>query len=105
MSWTDFYPVFDDELSAEFERLVTPSEFGELEEWCAVARRVNVRPARYRVAASLFWKNLVGEEGELPVVSREQMMDADKLGLISRHAPWDHYVKPLLAGAALLREA
>ncbi len=32
-------------------------------------------------------------------------MDADKLGLISRYAPWDHYAMPLLEGAVLLSEA
>lgn len=53
----------------------------------------------------MFWKNLVAAEGELTVVSREQMKEADKLGLVSRHAPWEHYVEPLLKGAVLLREA
>jgi hypothetical protein len=105
MSWTEFYPVFDESQLSEFEELATPAERAELDEWCAVARRINERPAPHRVAVSLFWKNLVAEEGELAVVSREQMMDADKLGLISRYAPWEHYVEPLLKGAALLREA
>jgi hypothetical protein len=104
MSWTDFYPVFDESQIADYEQLATLPERMELEELCAVVRRINERPARHRVAVSLFWKNLVAEEGELAVVSREQMKDADKLGLISRYAPWDHYVKPLLKGAALLQK-
>ncbi|MES2659323.1 MAG: hypothetical protein V4689_11955 [Verrucomicrobiota bacterium] len=57
------------------------------------------------MAVSLFWKNLIEEESSLDVVSREQMKDADRLGLISRYAPWEHYVVPLLKGAALLRKA
>ena len=105
MSWTDYYPILEESHMSDYEEFVTPFERAELEEWCAVARSINGRPARHRVAASLFWKNLVAEEGELAVVSREQMKDADKLGLISRYAPWEHYVKPLLEGAALLRKA
>jgi hypothetical protein len=105
MSWNDFYPIFDESQIVEYEQLVTLNERAELEEWCGVARRINERPARHRVSVSLFWKNLMAEERELAVVSREQMMDADKLGLISRYAPWDHYVKPLLKGAELLEKA
>lgn len=105
MSWTDFYPVFDDVQIAEDQQRATLPERVGLEEWCAVSRRINERPARHRVVVSLFWKNLRAEETDLTVVSREQMMDAGELGLISRYAPWDHYVKPLLKGAALLREA
>ncbi|RYD22661.1 MAG: hypothetical protein EOP88_07240 [Verrucomicrobiaceae bacterium] len=105
MSWSDFYPVFEDSQSAEYEDVATGLEKSELEDWCAVSRRINERPARHRVSVSLFWKNLVAEERELAVVSREQMMDADRLGLISRYAPWDHYVQPLLKGAVLLQKA
>lgn len=105
MSWSDFYPVFEDLHISEYEELVTNIERVELEDWCEVSRRINERPARHRVATSLFWKNLLADEGELTVVSREQMMDADNLGLISRYAPWDHYVKPLLRGAGVLGKA
>jgi hypothetical protein len=73
MSWTDFYPVFDDDQITDYELHATLSERAELEAWCAVARRVNERSASHRVAVSLFWKNLVAAEGELAVVSREQM--------------------------------
>ncbi len=105
MSWTDFYPVFDQSHVSDYEKLGSQSERAELEGWCAVSRRINERPALHRVAVSLFWKNLDAEEEELTVVSRQQMMDAAKLGLISRYAPWDHYVKPLLKGARILRKA
>ncbi len=105
MSWSDFYPVFEESQISEYVRIATPEERAELEEWCVVDRRINDRPARHRVAVSLFWKNLTAAEGEVLVVSREQMMNADKLGMISRYAPWDHYVKPLLKGAVLLRKA
>ena len=104
MSWTDVFPVFTDEQVMEYQQVATPEEVAELNEWLGVGRRVNERPARHRVAVSLFWKNLVAEEGELRVENREQMMDAEKLGLISRYAPWEHYVEPLLKGAVLLRE-
>jgi len=81
MSWTDYYPVFDEAKIADYEQLATLPERVELKEWCAVSRKINERPEKHRVAVSQFWKNLVAEEGELAVVSREQMKDADKLGL------------------------
>lgn len=105
MSWSEYFPVFEDFQVSDYEQVAAVAERSELDDWCAVDRRINERPARHRVAASLFWKNLRAEEGDLTVASREQMMNADKLGLISRHAPWEHYVTPLLKGAALLREA
>jgi hypothetical protein len=104
MSWTDVYPVLTDEQLSDYERLATCEDRLELDEWCGIARRINGRPARHRVAVSLFWKNLDADEAELGVTGREQMQNAEELGLISRHAPWQHYVEPLLKGADLLRE-
>ncbi len=43
-------------------------------------------------------------QAELPPITRDRMMNAVELGLVSRYAPWDHYVQPLLDGAALLAE-
>jgi hypothetical protein len=105
MSWTDFYPILDDAQVTEYEQLATLPERVELDEWCAVTRIINPRPSTHLVAVSLFWKNLTAEENDLQVLGRQQMKDAASLGLISRFAPWDHYVKPLLEGAAILQKA
>ncbi|MEI7909897.1 MAG: hypothetical protein WCK77_09705, partial [Verrucomicrobiota bacterium] len=76
-----------------------------LDGWCDVARVVNPQAGKHLVVASLFWKNARKEEGELPPITRQLMMDAAKLGLVSRFAPWNHYVLPLLDGARTLKEA
>ncbi len=105
MSWTDVFPVFSDEQIDDYRAGVTPEEQAMLDEWCGVARTINSRAGKHLVAATLFWKNSTNHEGELPPVTREMMKDAARLGLVSRYAPWEHYVQPMLDGAAALREA
>ncbi|MCW1915663.1 DUF3431 domain-containing protein [Luteolibacter sp. GHJ8] len=102
MSWTDIFPVFTDEQVEEFQQKATPEDHALLEEWCGVAEIINPREGRHLVAASLFWKNSTTAEGDLPPISRELMKDARKQGLVSRFAPWDHYVQPLIDGAKSL---
>ena len=103
MSWTDIFPVFTDEQVARYQAEASADELVMLEEWCAVARVINPRKGGHLVAASLFWKNNRQSEGELPRITRELMMNASKLGLVSRYSPWEHYVLPLLRGAEELK--
>lgn len=102
MSWTDVFPVLTDEQVIEFQEKADPGEMAELEEWFGVARTINGRETRNVVAASLFWKNCNPWQPELPPITRDLMLNAVELGLVSRYAPWDHYVQPLLDGAAIM---
>jgi hypothetical protein len=104
MSWTDIYPVLTDEQLAEYQSSVSADEAEKLAELLDVARTVNGRDGKHLVVTSLFWKKAQNAEGELPPITRELMMNAAKEGLISRYPPWDHYVQPLLDGAAYLHE-
>ncbi len=104
MSWTDVFPVLNDGQVAAYRDQATPDEEILLDDWCAVSRTLNPRSGTDLVAVSLFWKHAFGHDGELPPVTRELMMEAGKHGLISRFAPWEHYVTPLLDGARLLAE-
>lgn len=104
MSWTDVFPVLSDDQIADYQLNVTGLEATLLDEWFGVERTENERIGKHLVATSLFWKNLVKAEGELPPVTRERMMNAGQFGLVSRYAPWEHYVMPLLEGARSLRE-
>ncbi len=104
MSWTNCYPVFEDSQITDFENIATLSERSELDDWFAVERHINSQTSTHLVAVSLFWKNLRAEDGELEVMDREQMKNAAKLGLVSFFPPWEHYVMPLLKGAAILRK-
>lgn len=103
MSWTDIFPVFSDEQVTEYQKDATREDEALLTEWLGVAKVINPRQGRHLVAASLFWKNNRQSEGELPEITRELMMNAGKLGLVSRYSPWEHYVLPLLRGAEELR--
>jgi hypothetical protein len=105
MSWTDVFPVFTDELIEQYLAKTKPEDELLLDEWCAIARVFNPQKSQHLVVANLFWKNFEAGEGELPPITRKLMKNAKKLGLISRYPPWEHYVLPLLEGAAKLRLA
>ena len=103
MSWPDIYPILTDEMVELYECDVTATARNELDDAFAVRRLVNARQCKHLVSTSLFWKNPGAEEAELPPITKELMQNAAKHGLVSRHAPWDHYVLPLLQGAVLLQ--
>lgn len=94
-----------DELLEVFHAGASEAELAYLDELLSVERTFNIQQGSHLVATSLFWKNSSGSEGELPMITRERMKGADKLGLISRFAPWDHYVQPLLDGSAALKKS
>jgi hypothetical protein len=102
MSWTDVFPVLSEAQVSEFQQSATDVERELLDEWCGVARVVNAQEGKHLVAASLFWKHAHKVDGDLPEISREVMKNAKKLGLVTRFSPWEHYVEPLLEGAAAL---
>lgn len=98
------FPVFTDEQVAQYQAEASADELAMLEEWCGVAKTINPQNGKHLVVANLFWKNCGKDEGDLPPITREVLMNARELGLVSRFAPWDHYVRPLLHGAAELKE-
>lgn len=104
MSWTDVFPVLSDDQIVEYESLATESDRALLAGLCGVARVENPQFGPHLVATSLFWKPAHAAEPPFPVPNRQLLKDAARLGLVSRHAPWEHYVKPLLDGAEKLRE-
>ena len=144
MSWTDIFPVLDDELLGSYRAGVTPEERAEFEEWFRV--KEVIKPANCRalfskskdnrqdvcgsrstpkqasegcsseviegpdlglppsihrsaishvVSATLFWKHVNGKDPELPRPTREMLVDAKRMGLVKRFAPWDSYIAPL----------
>ncbi|MEI7912109.1 MAG: hypothetical protein WCK77_20950 [Verrucomicrobiota bacterium] len=86
MSWTDVFPVLTDEQVADYQLNATFEDTELLDGCCDVARVVNPQAGKHLVVASLFWKNARKEEGELPPITRQLMMDAAQLGLVSRFA-------------------
>jgi hypothetical protein len=104
MSWTAVFPVLTEAQVAEYECDATPDERAEVAAWTEVARVINPQQGKHLIATSLFWKPAQAAENDFPRPTREVLRDAAKLGWVSRHAPWEHYVQPLLDGARALRE-
>lgn len=104
MSWTECFPVLTEEMVEKYEAGATPEERAEHEDWFSVKRIINRRKTAHTVAFSLFWRQAHQDDGELPALDRETLMKANEKGLVKRFAPWEHYVEPLLEGAARLRE-
>lgn len=48
------------------------------------------------VSATLFWKHVNIADPELPSPTREMLVDAKRMGLVKRFAPWSSYIEPLL---------
>ena len=92
MSWTNVFPVLTEEMVSEYKETVTPVEKAELHEWLGVKKRLNLKPSPHLVSVSVFWKNLRQEEPDLPPLTRELLMNAPALGIVRRHAPWEHYI-------------
>ena len=53
-------------------------------------------PRRHIVSATLFWKHVNDGDPELPLPTRERMVDARRMGLVKRFDPWGSYVEPLV---------
>lgn len=96
MSWTESFPVMDDEMVDEFVQLATSDEKSQLEEWYAVEQIVNAQDKGHVLAMSLFWKPSISSEIAYPVPTREILKDPSALGLELRFEPWPHYVQPIL---------
>jgi len=50
---------------------------------------------KHVVSATLFWKHVNEGDPELPVPTRETLVDAKRMGLVKRFAPWESYIAPL----------
>lgn len=97
MSWTDVYPVFDEDKIAEYHESATAAEKEQLEHWYGIERIINPKPEQTEViSVSLFWKNVRAGDPDLPKPTLNILKNAVDLGYAKRFNPWDHYVLPLL---------
>jgi hypothetical protein len=104
MSWTDIFPLLDDNMIAAFEAGVTAAEREEFAEWfeikeihqsSKIGHDHQENPSKHVVSVTLFWKHVNGGDPELPVPTRELLIDARRLGLVKRFSPWECYIEPL----------
>ncbi len=96
MSWSDFFPLMDDDMVALYQRDSSPQEKLELQKHFAIQEIHNQRKVDHVVATSLFWKPANVGESPYPVPTRELMQNPEGLGLASRFKnPWSHYVAPV----------
>jgi hypothetical protein len=103
VSWSSIFPVLSEEMVDNYERDATPADRAQYEEWFGVrriykGRRVTrmIRGPKHIVSATLFWKNVMGADPDLPKPSRERLVMAKRLGLVNRFSPWESYTEPLL---------
>lgn len=96
--------MLTEEQVSDYLDLATPEEEAVMEEWFGIDSVHNTRGGKHIVCASLFWKNCRKEEGDLPELTRDVLMNARSLGLVTRHPPWEHYILPLLDAAERVRE-
>lgn len=113
MSWTDIFPVLDDELLDQYRSGVSEVEREEFEEWFGVQELVPAaRPPatkvhggtelsdstsmKHLVSATLFWKHVNRKDPDLPKPTKEILIDAKRMGLVKRFAPWNSYIEPLI---------
>lgn len=103
MSWTDIFPVLDDDMVTECQDGMTDDERREFDEWLGVkeihrsSRETTVREGSqpHVVTATLFWKHVNAADPDLPTPTRELVVDAKRLGLVKRFSPWESYIEPL----------
>jgi hypothetical protein len=106
MSWTETFPVMSDEMLDQYAASATADQKTYCSTLFEVQEIHNPRAtAEHLVAISLFWKRDTSQQGELPAVTRETLVNATKLGLAGRFDPWTSYVLPILDCAGTLREA
>lgn len=105
MSWTDIFPVMDDDMVELYLKEATLPEREEMASYFRVKEKHGERlEAKHVIACSLFWKHAWLAHGDFPVPTRELMKTAAKNDLMKRGLePWSHYVLPLLRGAAAMR--
>lgn len=103
MSWTDVFPVLDDDHLTAYENLASAEDRDKIRELFRVAEVFNSKPARHIVATSLFWKGMTSGPGMAQELDKDFLMDPSKLGQHGRVAnPWQHYVEPIFEGARKL---
>lgn len=120
MSWTDIFPVLEEEMIATYQKGVSEGERADFEEWFGVKTiKERGRPAQCRefdageaptllekhiVSATLFWKHVNDTDPDLPVPTREKLVDARRMGLVKRFDPWSSYIEPLFTHSAAAME-
>jgi hypothetical protein len=119
VSWTEIFPVLDEDHLEQYEASVTREEREEFEGWFGIneifpAPRITTSvattpqpdqaPRPQLVSATLFWKHVGAKDPELPRPSREFLVDARRLGLVKRFSPWESYIEPLVTRSAQAME-
>ena len=96
MSWTEIFPMFDDDMFERYQKEATEREKMAMADLFAVESVFNVKEVEHVVATSLFWKPACLGAADFPTPSKAVMENPVKHGLSSRFKnPWKHYVEPI----------
>ncbi|MEN8737050.1 MAG: hypothetical protein ABF337_07345 [Akkermansiaceae bacterium] len=105
MSWSDIFPIMDDEMVKSYCAEATEKERSILDQYFSIEEKYNMRESKHVVATSLFWKPASDDEVSYPLPSREVMKAPEEYGLSSRFKnPWKHYVEPIFGAAKHLAQ-
>lgn len=104
MSWTEIFPVLTDEQVEECLTGRSAAEAELWERWFGVDRIIPAKRGTppgpdgrvHVVSATLFWKNVMSSDPDLPHPNRKLLAGARRLGLVRRFSPWESYIEPIL---------
>ena len=105
MGWFDIFPHLGDEQIDEYSNNASSAEKVGLEDWFEVSSTIGEKSGDHILATSLFWKNPISSDSDLPPPTESSMRAGAEHGYRGKYEAWSHYVEPLLAGAAILAEA
>jgi hypothetical protein len=96
MSWTEIFPIFDNDMLERYQKEASEREKTAMGELFTVDSIHNEKKVGHVVATSLFWKPASPGEDDYPPPSKDVMENPGKHGLSSRFKnPWEHYVEPV----------
>lgn len=97
MSWSEFFPILDDEMVEQACSAATAVDRANFEQDFGV-QSVSGPPGRaeHIVSISLFFKSRWDGDGEVGRVTEEVLKYPERHGLTPTYNPWAHYVQPIL---------
>lgn len=104
MSWSQFFPVFTDEMLDLYLNESSDAQKLEIAHHFAVDKVHNPRASKHIVCVSLFWKSANAEDDNFPLPTPDLLTNDYKLPSRVRYNFWEHYVQPLIEGAILVRK-
>ena len=96
MSWTDSYPVYDEDLVENYLTVENSVNRSEIRALFEVEKIHGHQDKPHIVSCSLFWKPPNLEDESYPNPTRKILQNTAELDYSSETSPWERYVNPFL---------